>query len=848
VKPRLTISPKTTVTPGETIDITGAGFPASATIDLSVSSYTVGYAETDQYGDFENIVSWTVADMPKGTYNLSAIYEGETIASTPVNIICGLYYWDYQAGTWVSLYTISGTVTRDMEEGTLPLTIWGRGFESDVYVYNITIRNILYDYSQIIYNGTPPVTTDMGGSFMVDLTLGPTPGGTYDVTATTLETYTFKGSVTINPYIEAYDYLKYTGMFNTTRYTSLAAASTDLKRTTASAEVIVFAWAFAPGNVTIAGTATTVPAEIFLDSETNTLGIAEVVNGTKIGDHTFLPNDSGFSVVCVLMPSEVTRGGHEIGQVQSTTVPSLRFSARTNIWVGPTAFFWPPQGTVGPYTTIPYTFEGVGVVSGSIVGPFACLDSGHRTCHGNITYNPNDYEEVSKGLGTTVTVWGSGFDPDMDVYVFVEGINPVDLTALYTSYFATYGSTLTSLVPDGILVANTTTDGKGEFNVKFIMPTLPGASYRIKVMVRTVAGGFDEVEGMAVSAPPPAAWSFVGGNFTVLPGLILNPAIAVGPYVAEVVSTGNPYGTAGAIKGVAFRTTNFDALSNGQYRQDFTDGIMGVNLQVANWRLTANGTLMSILSPFVYPGLFIPSLETGVYEVALILPDGKLTKPTHIGIINDVVLITQIYDNTVEILTNTGRILTSLDSLHAKIDSINGTVATIKTDVGTIKTDVASIKAKVMEIKDGIAVIQTSLGEVKTSLSSINAKLVSLDETVATISTAVGEIKTGVDSIGLKVQDINGTVATIKTDVGTISGKVTSIDGNVATIKTDVGTVKTDISAVKSSVGDVEDSVKTVSGTISGLIWPIWVAVILSLIAAIAAIYVVVTIHRKIAG
>ena len=162
----------------------------------------------------------------------------------------------------------------------------------------------------------------------------------------------------------------------------------------------------------------------------------------------------------------------------------------------------------------------------------------------------------------------------------------------------------------------------------------------------------------------------------------------------------------------------------------------------------------------------------------------------------------------------------TLTEWNAKLISINGTVAEIKTDVRIIKMNLTDIKATIVSIQDTVVTINSTVGQIKADLSAINATVVA----------------------------INGTVATIKTDVGSISGKVTSIDGNVATIKTDVGTVKMDISALKSSVDDVKDTVETVPGAVSGLIAPIWAAVILSLIAAIAAIYAVITIHRKIAG
>lgn len=149
--------------------------------------------------------------------------------------------------------------------------------------------------------------------------------------------------------------------------------------------------------------------------------------------------------------------------------------------------------------------------------------------------------------------------------------------------------------------------------------------------------------------------------------------------------------------------------------------------------------------------------------------------------------------------------------------------------------------AAIVEVKDGVATLSTAVGEVKTSLSDIGAKIEALDGDVATLSTAVGDVKVNLDDIGAKVTAIQGDVATIKTDLGTVTGKVASIDENVATIVTDLGTVKMDVSDVKGTVADVPSAV-------AGVTTAVWIAVVLSLIAAVAAIASVIQITRKIAG
>lgn len=115
---------------------------------------------------------------------------------------------------------------------------------------------------------------------------------------------------------------------------------------------------------------------------------------------------------------------------------------------------------------------------------------------------------------------------------------------------------------------------------------------------------------------------------------------------------------------------------------------------------------------------------------------------------------------------------------------------------------------------------------------ALDARLVSLEGTMATINTNVGLIKTTVEAINATVTSINGNVATVKTDLGTLTGTVNTINGNVATIKTDLGTVLA----------------KVTTGTVPIDTTPIWLAVILAAIAAIAAIIAIFQIRSKIAA
>jgi len=116
--------------------------------------------------------------------------------------------------------------------------------------------------------------------------------------------------------------------------------------------------------------------------------------------------------------------------------------------------------------------------------------------------------------------------------------------------------------------------------------------------------------------------------------------------------------------------------------------------------------------------------------------------------------------------------------------------------------------------------------------SALDARLVSLEGTIATIDTNVGLVKTSVDAINATVTSIDDGIATVQTSLGTLTGTVTTISGDIATVKTDIGTVLA----------------KVTTGPVPIDMMPIWLAVILAAVAAIAAIIAIFMIRSKIAA
>jgi hypothetical protein len=187
-------------------------------------------------------------------------------------------------------------------------------------------------------------------------------------------------------------------------------------------------------------------------------------------------------------------------------------------------------------------------------------------------------------------------------------------------------------------------------------------------------------------------------------------------------------------------------------------------------------------------------------------------------------------------------VLDAIDDMEASIKSVITTtegniIAVINTKAGQIVADIADLDAKLVSIDAGMATLETKLGTVETAVSNLNIGTLGADVTaikgdVATIKTNIGTVNTAVSNLDAKVVSLAGDVATVKTNVGTLQGTVTSIDGKVATIDTGVGSLQADVSDVAAKAD----------------VTPVWIAVVLSLVAAIAAIFAVITIRQKIAG
>jgi hypothetical protein len=124
----------------------------------------------------------------------------------------------------------------------------------------------------------------------------------------------------------------------------------------------------------------------------------------------------------------------------------------------------------------------------------------------------------------------------------------------------------------------------------------------------------------------------------------------------------------------------------------------------------------------------------------------------------------------------------------------------------------------ISNIKDNIAtIIMPTIGQIRLDLMAVNATLISISDRTATIQTTVGNLTTNLANLNIKIIKIDGDVATVQTSLGSLQGEVNT---------------------VKVKVTDLPNNVQTSINLL-------YVAVILALIAAIAAVLAFLNTRKK---
>ena len=475
---------------------------------------------------------------------------------------------------------------------------------------------------------------------------------------------------------------------------------------------------------------------------------------------------------------------------------------------GPTGITTTISGRIKPNVAYSITFNSASIASGTttadgsysatytipgVLGPagypvvITWETTNTRTATFTVTAPPTIVLGAPNGIsGTVVTITGSGFSGSANI----------------TLYF---GSTVVNSTTMNAAFGKTTSGGALPTGLTFVVPTIAPGVYPVSVVdqygATSASGVFFTIDATPVFMAETSATQYMRMDFLSIKALstsatdvILRIADPNGLiWYQEAVAAGEWQMISGAYQ------IPYNAL-------DLTWWPITSDAPLGNWNFTCwNSGATQIL-------------DTNLFTV--------VAKPTQ----QDVLDALDDMEGTIQ-----GLITTS----EGKI------IAAVNTKTGTIITDLSALMPKLQGIEDMGVIIATMLGEVQVDLAnldmsvltSLGVDITAIKGDVATIKSNIGTVNTAVSNLDAKVTSVSGNVATIQTTLGTWEGIILGIDGKTATIETGVGALQADITDVKADVGDFSVDMT-----------PVWIAVVLSLVAAIAAIFAVITIRQKIAG
>jgi hypothetical protein len=624
---------------------------------------------------------------------------------------------------------------------------------------------------------------------------------------------------------------------------------------------------------------------------TGTYAVNVTIPAAVTGAHYIVVNDGAgaqgtvFTVTASLRASSVPPGPPPVRVLPGDAVAltGRGFAAASAVTVTLTG----PAGTL----TIPGTFttNSTGSFTATIIVPSIA-----PTDYGTYTVTATDAATTSATASIVVDYYIIVFPPagPPGISISISGRIPattaydirVDTTSIYTGTSAADGTFSTSYTIPALIAlgGHTISVVWAVTNVRtapFTVNPSPTLTYTpasgVAGAVVTISGaGFSGganitlTMGTTVVNSTAADSRFgpttMGGAFTNLKFTV--PTLTPGVYVLTVTdqfgaSTGTAYTftvLATPVTTIALRGTTYypgDIFSFNIYTTEASIGVINVTISdpsgrvwwlTDDWTLTDFGTYKIVMfqnqgaDNYNQMRMMLPAdAPLGTWNWTITYTPASTTVKTKASGLFTVAASTT--DTIINKINELGANMTDLEAsiIDVVTDSEGDLTAVINTKVGTITTKLDALGAQIQGIEDMGIIIATDVGEIKVAIEDLDLGTMGVDITaikgdVATIKTNLGTVTTNVATLDAKVVALSGDVATVSTTLGTLEGTVTSIDGKVATIDTDVGTLQADVTEILDKPG--------VDMT------PVWIAVVLSLIAAIAAIFAVVTIRQKIAG
>ncbi len=400
------------------------------------------------------------------------------------------------------------------------------------------------------------------------------------------------------------------------------------------------------------------------------------------------------------------------------------------------------------------------------------------------------------------------------IKITLYGVNKSDITAVY------FGNVKIS--------DYNATQGKGVVNITFIVPPVPEGKYPLKVeTTQTTIQVMYFYNGTLVPAEP----EVVPKVLVVSLNDVHKIPVLVGPGFVKVIGTGFPPGA--SVKTVTI---------NG------TDAIYTLNTQVTNWYADNKGVLEAYGG--LTPGLFIPALEPGVYEIGLAFqtPTGaEISQPGVVYVVNNlskVVTSDEFKAFANDITATLSTISGSISVIGSKLDALVGQVSSLSSSVNGLAASISSVSSDVKDLKSAVSDLNSALSDIKSSISSVLSDTAAIKGDLATLKNMVSNIKLSVDltPITSKLDSISSQLSDIKSSLGKLSklDELDTINSNVQSAINAANAAKSSADAAKSAAEAASSAVNNVKTELASKIdsatYVLYVATIFALLAFIFGI------------
>ncbi len=484
----------------------------------------------------------------------------------------------------------------------------------------------------------------------------------------------------------------------------------------------------------------------------------EVYNSTTtFSGNTVAVGRDGNVTFTVKLPENVTYGAHYLRGKDS-----FGYEFTIMILVGAQAFWAKASGTLTSLQVTagyPTSSGWEQLVASTCTSLCACAYCGHKVM-----------TKFSDHLGDVIKVTVSGLTPGTKVKV----------------YF-------------GNILVNEGTASSSTYTTSFIVPPVPEGTYPVKVVTPSgvlIINNFMLPNGTIVSGEPQVVPKVLIVSMTNIHQI----PILVGPGFVRVIGTGFPPGA--SLKSI--------------YVND-TAVMYSVNTEIANWYTDANGILKAYGN--LYPGLYIPVLQPGLYKIGLVFStpsSTEISQPGYVFVVN----------NLTKVATSSGlksvesNIMSQMSStkkeVMSSISSISSSITALGTQVSSLKTSISSLSSK---LSSQLSSMSSTLSTIKSDVSTLLSKTSSIASSVSGLSSSLSSISSTLNSVASNVNDVKSGISDLKSYVSSLKSSLSSVLGDTATIKSGIDTLKSMVSNIKLSVDltPITNKLSSISSQLSSI-------------------------------